>query len=264
VLASAEGLDQTVKLPAETDAYFARLQAAIDADPETRAIFPEIAGLIRRVHDRFDENPVMVEADQRDGSTAPVLLTKETLQIITSRLIADPDSAMRVLRLYEALDAGRIEPVAGLLGYLYPAGAPITFEAMPLAMDVASGVSEQRLALVEEQARTALLGAWLNFPMPQLKGSLGLDLGEEFRAPPESDVPTLLLTGTLDGRTYPAEQAAAVAGLSALTQISVVNAGHNLFMTTPEVTEVIQRFMRQEEITAQDIVAPPPLLVPAP
>ena len=33
VLASAEGLDQTVKLPARTDAYFERLQAVIDADP---------------------------------------------------------------------------------------------------------------------------------------------------------------------------------------------------------------------------------------
>jgi hypothetical protein len=253
-----------VKLPAETDAYFARLQTAIDADPEMRARFPDAAGLIRRVHDRFDEHPVMVQADRRDGSTAPVLLTKETLQIVTSALIADPNSAIRVLSLYAALDAGQIEPVAGLLGFLYPAGAPIVFDAMPLAMDVASGVSEQRLALVEEQAEAALLGTWLNFPMPQLRGALGLDLGEAFRAPPESDVPTLLLTGTLDGRTYPAEQAAAVAGLSALTHITVVNAGHNLFMTTPDVTEIIQRFMRGEEIAAREIVAPAPALPPAP
>jgi pimeloyl-ACP methyl ester carboxylesterase len=96
--------------------------------------------------------------------------------------------------------------------------------------------------------------------MPQLAGALGLDLGEDFRSPPTSDVPTLLLTGTLDGRTYPAEQAAAVAGLSNLTHVTVRNAGHNLFMTSPEVTETIQAFMRGEPIADREIVAPPPSL----
>jgi hypothetical protein len=146
---------------------------------------------------------------------------------------------MRVLRLYEALDGGHIEPVAGLLENFFPVGEPIAFEAMPLAMDIASGISDERLALVQEQARTSLLGLYLNFPMPQLRGALGLDLG---------------------GRTYPDEQAAAVAGLSELTHVMVVNAGHNLFMVSPEVTEVIQQFMRGEEIGAREIVAPPPEL----
>jgi pimeloyl-ACP methyl ester carboxylesterase len=262
VLASAEGLDQTAKLPAETDAYFARLQAAIDADPEMRAALQDIAGLIRRVHARLDDAPVLVEVDRGDGSTGQVLLAKETLQVVASRLIADPYSALRVIRLYQALDEGRIEPVKGLLEWFFPPDEPIAFEAMPLAMDVASGISDERLAVWQEQARTALLGPYLNFPMPQLRGALGLDLGDDFRARPVSDVPTLLLTGTLDGRTYPPEQAAAVSGLTDLTHVTVVNAGHNLFMTTPEVTEAIQQFMRDEPVAAREIIAPLPEFPP--
>lgn len=258
VLASAEGLDQTAKLPAETDAYFARLQTAVDADPEMPAAFSDIAKLIRRVHARLDEDAVLVEVDRRDGTKGQVLLSKEVLQVIASNLIADPSSALRVIRLYQSLDEGRIDPVVGLLEYFFVPDEPITFEAMPLAMDVASGISDERLAIWQEQARTSLLGGYLNFPMPQLRHALGLDLGDDFRAPPESDVPTLLLTGTLDGRTYPAEQAAAVSGLRRLTHVTVVNAGHNLFMTTPQVTQVIQQFMRGEPVAVREIVAPPP------
>ncbi|MFO7288281.1 MAG: alpha/beta hydrolase [Gammaproteobacteria bacterium] len=43
VLASVEGLDETVKLPARTDAYFERLQAAIDADPRAASLYPDLA-----------------------------------------------------------------------------------------------------------------------------------------------------------------------------------------------------------------------------
>lgn len=264
VVASAEGLDQTVKLPAETDAYFARLQAVIDEQPEARATFPDIAGLIRRVHARLEDDPPMLQVPQPDGSTADVLLTVDTMQVIASGSISDPGRAARLLQLYAAVDGGILEPAADVLArYLRP-DEPITFEAMPLAMDVASGISEERLALVEEQARTSLLGLYLNFPMPQVRGALGLDLGDDFRAPPESDVPTLLLTGTLDGRTYPAEQRAATAGLSNLTHVTVVNAGHNLFMTSAEVTEVIERFMRGEAVETREIMIDPPSFAPEP
>lgn len=105
-----------------------------------------------------------------------------------------------------------------------------------------------------EQAKTALLGKALNFPMPQLnKAVAGLDLGDDFRALPRSDVPTLLLTGTLDGRTYIQSQQEATAGLSQLTQVMVVNAGHNLFMSSPEVTEVMKDFLKGNKVTTNEI-----------
>jgi len=85
--------------------------------------------------------------------------------------------------------------------------------------------------------------------MPQLDRAIaGLDLGENFRAYPKSDVPILLLTGTLDGRTYIESQKEATQGLTNLTQVMVINAGHNLFMTSPKVTEVIKSFLGNKDI----------------
>lgn len=259
VLSSAEGLDQTVKLPARTDAYFDRLQAVADADPVGRTAFPDIQGLILRVHDRLEAEPVLLTLARRDGSEETALLDRIAMRQLASGMIADPHNAVALLNIYRALEAGVTGPVAEILGYFPSPNAPISWRPMPLAMDVASGIGDERLALVEQQAETALLGAYLNFPMPQVRGELnGLDLGDRFRQAPKSRVPTLLLSGTLDGRTYTDGQLEAVAGLSRLTHVEVVNAGHNLFMSSPEVRAAIETFMRGEPLRTRTIKIPPP------
>jgi pimeloyl-ACP methyl ester carboxylesterase len=258
VLASVEGLDQTVKSPAQTDAYFARLQAAIDGEPALKAMLPDIAGLMRRVHQKLAREPLAIEVPGADGKPWTYLLERGDAQGFAAMSIADPQNALRLMFLYAALDQGMTQP---LLGILRPAGN-ISFQAMPLAMDVASGISEARLRRVEAEAKTALLGDVLNFPMPHLNGLMPkLDLGDDFRRAPTSDVPTLVLMGTLDGRTYPEEQREAVAGLRHARIVTVRNAGHNLFMTSPEVTARIESFMRGETVSTEDIDVP--LAVPS-
>ncbi|WP_417489634.1 alpha/beta hydrolase [Maricaulis sp.] len=255
ILASAEGLDQTVKMPAETDRYFMRLQAAIDSQPAARALYPDVAGLMRRVHARFEAEPMLVQVPQENGETRPFLLQRRNLQEFSSGLISDPQYAALLLMLYTELDAGHSTLAILLLQRFWSMGEPITLSAMPTAMDLASGIDDERLAEFERQAETGLIGGYLNFPMPQIRGAWdGFDLGEEFRQPPQGDTPVLLLTGTLDGRTYPDAQAEAVSGLSHVEHIIVRNAGHNLFMTTPQVGEAMHRFMQGEPAAGREIM----------
>ncbi len=262
VIASAEGLDQTVKMPSETDAYFGRLQDVINADPAAKAAFPDIAALMRRVHAKLEAEPVMLTISAKEGESQPFLLTRRDMQMIASAMISDPEYAVMLVQLYAAADAGVYEPMQGVIARFGKPNDPIGWGVMPLTMDVASGISDARLKLVREQAKTALLGDYLNFPMPHFNNLFeGVDLGDGFREDPKSDVPTLLLSGTLDGRTYPESQRQALSGMRNLTSVTVVNAGHNLFMTSPEVTEVIQHFMRGEKVTKKEIVIAPPSFV---
>lgn len=264
VLASAEGLNQTVKLPAATDAYFDRLQAAVNTDPRAKAVYPDIKAMIARVHQRLQDNPVPLHLKGPGGADAVVMLQRRTLQMIEGGPIGDPEGAVLMLGIYRAADAGDYRPLAGLMQRFAAPGEPLKMQAMPMAMDVASGISDDLLAVVETQAKTALLGDTLNFPMPHLRSVFPeLDLGDAFRKAPVSHVPTLLLSGTLDGRTYPQSQREAVAGLDHLQAITVVNAGHNLFMVSPEVTAAIERFMRGEPMKSPQIVIPPPDFTPA-
>lgn len=258
VMTGAEGLDQTVKLPSRTDAYFDRLQAAIDADPKTKAVYPDIKALMRGVHKKLDIEPAMLTLKDEGGAPADFLLTGEVMQRIATALISDPERAAIMLQLYMAAEAGVFEPIGQIIQRFITPNAPEQWRVMPLAMDVASGISDARLARVNQEAKTALLGDFLNFPMPQLRGVLSLDLGDAFRVAPKSNIPTLLLTGTLDGRTYPGGQQEAFSGFSNLTTVIVVNAGHNLFMSSPKVTETIQQFMRDESIESDEIILPAP------
>jgi pimeloyl-ACP methyl ester carboxylesterase len=255
IIASAEGLNQTVKLPARTDAYFERLQQAINSQPNAAKAFPNIKQLIQRVHKRLDDSPVLLKLPQDDGQTKEFLFQRHHMQGLASAMIADPHRFVsRLLQLYSALDHGMFQPLPALVKRAGLDEPVISFDIMSLAMDIASGITDDRLKLVEAQAESSLLGQMLNFPMPQLNRSIkGLDLGDDFRSYPKSAVPTLLLTGTLDGRTYIKSQIEATQGLTNLTHVIVKNAGHNLFMVTPEVTQVIQHFMRGEVVKTKQI-----------
>lgn len=250
-LSSVEGLDQTVKSPAETEAYFTSLQAAIDADPALQARYPDVRDLIERVLTRIRANPPSVPL----GEGASLTIGDLEVQLLVGAGIIDPPQIIRLLPLFEAADQGEYTPLAGVLfQYVRERSDAIKFEAMPLAMDLASGISDERFARIEREALTSPLGDALNYPMPHLRDALpDLDLGEAFRAAPRSDRPTLILTGTLDGRTYPAEQRAAVAGLTNRIDIAVQGGGHNLYALDPRIDAAVVAFFRGEPLQSQTI-----------
>jgi pimeloyl-ACP methyl ester carboxylesterase len=110
-------------------------------------------------------------------------------------------------------------------------------------MDLSSGISDERLALVRRQAASSLSGMAVNFPMPQLRGAVpGMDLGDRFRREIRSAHPVLLFAGDLDPRTPVEEQAAATAGLRNLHRILVRNGGHDLFEAHPDVPGILVNF----------------------
>ena len=256
VLASAEGLDQTVKRPALTDAYFARLQVAVDADSASAAAYPDVRGLVRRVLDRVRADPPRVTVRRRDGTSYDRTLSALDLQTATGYLVADPDRVPTILRAYTEADQGRYT----FFGYF--TRPSVLLYAMPTMMDLASGISPDRLALVEAEAQTALLGDALNVPMPHLAGAVaGLDLGEAFRAPVVSDRPALFVSGTLDGRTYPESHLEVAAGFRNGAVVTVVNGGHGVFEDHPAIPGLLADFLAGAPARARTLAAPAPTFV---
>lgn len=262
ILSSAEGLDQTVKLPALTDRYFDRLQAVARKQPETNAIYSDIKGLMRRVHAKLEAEPVLLHVKLKNGDTVDYLFQRRDMQRLASALVSDPWGVKRLLALYLAIDKGIVAPFEEMLGRWFIPGEPIRLDAMSNLMDIASGMSEERRKLVKEQAKGALLGAWLNFTYHYDGVAPELDLGDAFRTGPASDVPVLLFSGTLDGRTYLEGQDAATQGLTNLTHVIVENAGHNLFMSSDKVQDAINHFMEGKPPPESMITLEAPNLLP--
>ena len=259
VLASAEGPDQTVKLPARADAALDRIAARVAADPVASKVYPDLLGMMRSVHVKLDASPASVTYKPKEGSPVTFRIGAMPVQALAGLLVKNPDSAARLPISYAALQAGQYAPFAGPI-HQQIFGSRLTLHGMPEAMDLASGVSPGRLSLVRQQAKTAVLGGSLNFPMPHFlaAGITGVDLGEAFRAPTRTARPTLLLSGDLDVRTPLEEQVEAVAGFRRLTPVVVENGGHDLFEADPRIADLVVRFLAGEPVRERKISLPPP------
>jgi pimeloyl-ACP methyl ester carboxylesterase len=230
-----------VKRPARWDVYIGQVDSLMGADPAARAAVPGPAGAdapgARADGGRAGED---VGAAGRGGPT-DVLVGGFAVQMLAGSLAANPGRLALLPGLYRALDAGT-RRVRRLRGQMAGSSA---IGGMPETMDLASGISPRKLAMIEREAKTSVVGDALNFPMPHLLGVVpGVDLGEGFRAPFRIPNRSLLVAGSLDGRTVLAEQAEVAAQFTNKSQILVENSGHNVFEAHPEVQDLLLRFFR--------------------
>ncbi len=254
-LASLEGQDQTVKRPAAIDALLRHVDGLLAADPAVRAAIPDLPALMRRVHARMEAAPVKMPA-MLNGAPVELKLGGFAIQLMSGGLIANPQTLVMLPGLYLALDAGKPEVLAPFMGEF---SGLLGIAGMPEATDLASGISPARLALVRREAKAAVLGEALNFPMPQLLGVVpGVDLGAGFRSPLRIDQPALLVAGTLDGRTPMSEQDEVAAQFTRKSRVIVENAGHNVFEAHPDVQGMMVRFFRGEAVADTRLSLPPP------
>ena len=252
-LASVEGMSQTVKLPAHVDAALERISDRIGGGLTDR---------IRRVHARIDAEPQSFSFTGEDGTRHGFRADSFALRMFAAFLPKNPDGIPMLVGAYSALDAGQSGPLAQPL-WNYFFARPLTMSGMPELMDMASGIDASRLALVDRQAETSLVGRATNFPMPQLSGAVAdLDLGDDFRREIASDHPVLLIQGDLDVRTPLEEQAEATAGLRNAHRVTVRNGGHDLFEAHPDVPRLLIDFFAGRAITVRALDLPAPSITP--
>ncbi|WP_082576329.1 alpha/beta hydrolase [Lysobacter sp. Root604] len=255
VLMGSEGPDDTIKLPLAADALLADLAVIAKKDG-----FDDLQGSARRVLETLRRQPGQGSSSKHGGRKVTIGEYDAKLAIAIA-LGRRSTQRMLPLMLREA-EAGDYGLLASFV--LMVREELGGFRAMPLAMDVASGQSPQRRALVEAQARESMLGDALNFPFPELADGLGLvDLGEAFRAPLRSDVPVLFVSGTLDGRTPHANAQALRPGFSQGKELLVRGASHDneLWLGNAGIAESIANFLAGRPIADEVLDVPLPVFV---
>lgn len=214
VLAGVEGPDDTIKLPSRVDEVLATI---------ARARRPTLVDDVRTLRDRLAAQPTRHELAL--GQT--IVLGAWDVQRWVAESLDTVQEIDAMLAAIPALLDGRHDALAR---WAVRARAPRPLNLMNLAMDCASYASPARLARVERERASALLGDAMSFPLPALCAAPGLPrLGDDFRRPARSDAPALLVSGTFDGRTPPpnAEEAARV--LPNARTLVVEGASHGLF-----------------------------------
>jgi pimeloyl-ACP methyl ester carboxylesterase len=256
VMAGVEGTAHMNKLPTNLQKQLVQIDRLVKADPNISKLVPDLLGLMKSVLDKFEKEPVTLElTDSNTKQKFKAKIGKYVLQAITTLMIGTTEDISLLPSFYYALSKGDTTLLVGLINRQNRR----SINATAFLMDCSSGVSKQRQEQIRREAGETLLGDAINFPFPEGCDVWGNpDLGDSYRSQVSSPVPTLLISGTLDGYT-PVSNAEEVAkGLSNSVHVIIDGGGHeDLLVGTQKAKEVILEFMTGAPVSTKSISFPP-------
>ncbi len=259
VLAGVEGLDSTYKLPSQADVPIQALSREIAQHPVYGELIPDFTLLLREVLERAEREPyAVVVNDPETGQTITSLLGRLDLEFVTWGALFRRKAMRDLPAAFLALQKGRTEVLKGAVDDTRGRGD--NANAMSLAMDCASGVSPERLARIQREIPDSLFGRSMNFRYLAVCPELGIpDLGESFRAPVQSNIPVLCISGEMDVRTPPSNAEAVLEGFPNGHHVIISRAGHDddLWVSSPKIAECIIALFKGQPVPYQRIELPP-------
>lgn len=256
------GTGDIQKLPSESDASLHRLAALVAADARWKERFPDLFESVKGLTEALAEDPLPVAVhDPRTGREVVVSLGPFGLQLVLLADLGDTSDLPVFPRLIDSLEERDASIVRWFVQKRYDG-----FTVLPVLTFVnrgASGATAERWARIEREAAVSPFWRTRTLFSPEIDRALGtVDLGDDFRAPVTSDVPTLFVSGTLDANTPPEQAERVRAGFAHASHVVVENAGHEDLLTNPEVQRRILAFLAGEEPADERIPGPPLVFVP--
>jgi pimeloyl-ACP methyl ester carboxylesterase len=264
-LIGTEGPDHTRKLPSTSDASLRRLSSLAAQDPQISAKMPDLFGTLRQALERLEKEPVTITLARR-GSNEPleVKVGRFGLQVILMQDLGDTNDLPIFPALIYTMGQGDYSILKRFVErrfFQYSGGVSL----MTLVMDASSGATKARDAQIAREARTALLGNAMNFPFPEIGAAFGNpDLGDEFRAPLRTTVPTLFISGTLDNNTPPFQAEEVRRTFKQSLHLVIENAGHESMLVNAEVQQAIGDYLNGRDVSQVKVALPPLKFVPLP
>jgi pimeloyl-ACP methyl ester carboxylesterase len=251
-MTGVEGPDQTWKLPANIEETLRRIDSAIAADRRASGEVPKFLPRLRATLTQLDAHPVTLDAAHpQPKARHRVTVGGDDLRLAVLNVIAERERIENMLRRLRPILEGDFTALAqrAALTRLNNSG-----RVMSLSTDCSSGATEERRAMIARQAADATLRDVANgYLRAQCATWPHEDLGDAFRAPVHSRVPTLFISGSLGPRT-PLSNAEEVArGFPNGRHPLIDGAAHDddLLISSPRIGDLIVRFLSGEEIGTQ-------------
>ncbi|HYV04485.1 MAG TPA: alpha/beta hydrolase, partial [Blastocatellia bacterium] len=262
-LIGTEGPNHTQKLPSTSDKQIETISKLASQDPAIGKLVPDLTGLMKRVFDRLHKQPAVVSVtDRRTNKLVDLKIGKFGLQLITIFDLGDTSDLPSFPALFYTIDKGDYSLLARFAEKRYNqlgAGVPVIMEVM----DSSSGATRERQALIAREARRSLLGNVMNFlDVGDVFGNP--DLGEDYRSPIRTNVPTIFVSGTLDNNTPPFQADEVRKGFTHSAHLVVENAGHEDMLINPHVQQALVDYFNDRDLSRLRISLPPLRFLPIP
>jgi pimeloyl-ACP methyl ester carboxylesterase len=252
IFGGINGLDQRWRYPSEAEAWLRAVDSATRMDPRLEAVMPDFLGTARRTIAKLAANPARVTVN---GQT--VHIGADEVRTLIVLQAGESDFVKRlplIISNLDKADVAQYAPVVRAILRNRPLGTTMSY-----AMHIASGVSPRQLERISREAPSSILADAINYPFSDagFRTAWGVnDLGEKFRSPVVSSVPTLFISGTIDGRTSLAAANEVRKGFRNNTQVIVRGAAHDIYGETPQLIDLMRRFMLGERLRNTTLTVP--------
>jgi len=256
VLIGVEGLNHTFKMPTDLDKQFDKIAKLVAKDHTINQQIPDLKALYLSVSQQLEEAPITLRIQTPIKISTTVKVGKFGLDFILRRDMGDASDIPILPKLLYSIQQEDYSILKRFVEKRYREF--IVISAMHLSMDIASGGTNERMTQVTAAEQQSLFGLAANVPINVLYNKWPVkDLGEDFRKPLYSDVPTLFLSGDLDSNT-PSYQADEVKkGFPNSAHIIVKNAGHEQILWHWDMFGIIESFLNGEDVSGKEIAHPP-------
>ena len=259
VLSGVEGPNHTIKLPSTVQHHLEKLASMVKVDSQLSRDIPDFLKLIETVLKRLEQEPVTVEVkDSKTGQLVAVTVGVLDLQAATTDGLGNVPFLQALPARYHAMTQGDFSWLAecALESRRNRRG-----RLMPVLVDCASGATAERRTIIEREATQTLMGGIINGALFDYCDVLGaIDLSDEFREDLYSEIPTLLVSGTLDARTPVSNAEEVLKGLVNGQHLILENISHSHGDLGEEQTQqflhAVTQFLKGNPLPTTRIVNP--------
>jgi pimeloyl-ACP methyl ester carboxylesterase len=257
VLAGVEGPDHNWKLPSTTERQLDHISALAAADTGVRRVLPNLKAAVQQLVDRARREPWIVKVRDRGAQTDVDLPIGEYgLRYLIFRDLGDTNDLPNYPQWIAEMVRGDGTYLTRIADRRFNELRMLS--VMSVATDCASGVSANRKARIEREVAGTVLGDVANIFFEQRCAAVNVpDLGDDYRAPLRTSVPTLFISGSLDSQTPPEQVEELRRGFARAVHVVVENAGHESTLPDTRVQELMVRFFRGEVLQDTRVELPP-------
>ncbi len=241
ILTGVNGLNQRFRLPTDVNRVIEEMDNIIDQTPPLRKQIPSLKALIKQELEKLQDSPVTTTIQVADKPIS-VTIGKADVEVLIALNLGSISFIREFPQLFYQMSQNNYTAITYYV-YKYvkkrPEGTPMSF-----SMHYASGVSAERLAVITKSQHEGFFRNAINFPFlnKEIKQLWSIpDLGDTFRNSYKSEVPVLLLSGNLDGRTSISDAVEVGKQFTDKTHIVFKNASHDLL--APQIIPVMENFM---------------------
>ena len=257
VLAGVEGPDHNWKLPSTTERQLDRISALAAADTAVKRVLPDFKAAVRDVLARVRREPWVVKVRDRGvQKDVDLPIGEYGLRYLIFRDLGDTNDLPNYPQWIAEMARGDATYLTRIADRRFNELRSVN--VMSLATDCASGASVARKARVQREIAGTVLGDIANVFFAERCAAVNVpDLGDAFRSPLRTTVPTLFISGSLDSQTPPQQVEEIRRGFTSSAHVIVDNAGHESTLPDARVQELMLRFYRGDALRDTTISLPP-------